>query len=60
MKKGAEKAPAGNIVAEAIYEAARDSSNKFRYPVNTKGLLKVRKLLPDAILFPLIKYVMTK
>jgi NAD(P)-dependent dehydrogenase (short-subunit alcohol dehydrogenase family) len=60
MKKGAEKAPAGNIVAEAIYDAARDSSNKFRYPVNTKGLLKVRRLLPDTILFPLIKYVMTK
>ena len=60
MQKAADTAPDGNIVAQAIYDAASDSSDRFRYTVNTKGLLAVRKLLPDAALFHIVKYVLAK
>lgn len=46
MNKGGNEAPDGSIVAEAIYDAGTDASAKLRYPVNTKGLLFLRSVLP--------------
>lgn len=56
MNKGGHDAPDGSIVAEAIYDAATDGSGKLRYPVNTKGLLQMRSLLP----FPMFRYITKK
>jgi len=46
MKKGGEEAPDGSAVAQVIYDAVTDGSAKLRYPVNTKGLLFLRSILP--------------
>lgn len=60
MHRSAESAPDGSVVAQTIYEAATDSSDRFRYRVNTKGILTARKLLPDAALFEIVKYSLAK
>lgn len=60
MRKAADGAPGGDAVAQAIYDAVTDDSNKFRYTVNTKGVLAARRLLPDAVLFPVIKSALAK
>ena len=60
MQNAADEAPDGKIVAETIYEAARDNTNKLRYGVNTKGLLTARKLLPDGVLFRIVKDALAK
>lgn len=60
MSKSAEGAPGGEAVAQTIYDAVTDGSNRLRYTVNTKGLLAARKLLPDAALFGLVRSALTK
>jgi NAD(P)-dependent dehydrogenase (short-subunit alcohol dehydrogenase family) len=60
MNKGGEEAPDGSIVAETIYKAVTDRSNKLRYGVNTKGILAARKILPDGLFMPLIRKVIVK
>jgi hypothetical protein len=60
MQKAGETAPDGEIVAETIYKAVTDGSKKMRYNVNTKGMLKARKLLPDNLFFKLIKMALLK
>jgi len=60
MNKFGESAPDGRIVAEVIYKAVTDGSSKLRYGINTKGLLALRKVLPDAIFFPLIRMSMLR
>jgi len=60
MQKSADTAPDGSIVAQTIYAAASDDSNKFRYGVNTKGVIIARKLLPDAALFTIVKSALAK
>jgi NAD(P)-dependent dehydrogenase (short-subunit alcohol dehydrogenase family) len=49
MDKGGREAPDGSVVAQAIYDAVTDNSGKLRYPVNTKGLLALRRILPHGI-----------
>lgn len=46
MKKGGDEAPDGSAVAQVIYDAVTDGSNRLRYPVNTKGLFFLRSMLP--------------
>lgn len=46
MSKSGADAPDGSIVAQAVYDACTDGSGKLRYPVNTKGLLLGRSILP--------------
>ena len=46
MRKGSSDAPDGSVVANVIYDAVTDSSNRLRYPVNTKGVLAMRSILP--------------
>jgi len=48
-------APDGEIVAQAIFNAASDGSRRLRYNVNTKGLLLLRKILPDSLFFPIVR-----
>ncbi len=49
MEKGGNDAPDGSAVAQVIYDAVTDGSNKLRYPINTKGLLGLRRVLPAAV-----------
>lgn len=48
MKRSGDEAPDGSVVAQAIYDAVTDGSRKLRYPVNTKGLLFLRSILPSS------------
>lgn len=60
MSKGGEEAPDGEIVAQTIYTAVTDGSKRLRYGANTKGILAMRKLLPDSLFFALIRKVIIK
>ncbi len=60
MRKAAEDAPDGSVVAETIYEAVTDGTKKLRYPVNAKGLLTARKLLPDRLFFSIVRNAILK
>ncbi len=60
MNKSGEDAPDGSVVAQKIYEAVTDESSKMRYGVNTKGILKLRRFLPDAVFFALIRKVILR
>ena len=48
MKRFGAAAPDGTIVAQAIYDAVTDTSKRLRYGVNTKGLLALRRMLPES------------
>lgn len=48
MNKSGAEAPDGSVVAQVIYDALTDNSRKLRYPVNTKGLLFLRSILPSS------------
>lgn len=50
MKRSGSEAPDGSAVAQVIYDAVTDGSRKLRYPVNTKGMLLLRSVLPGAAL----------
>ena len=60
LLKAGKDAPDGKVVAETIYEAVTDGSNKLRYGVNTKGILTARRFLPDTLFLKLIKSVILK
>jgi NAD(P)-dependent dehydrogenase (short-subunit alcohol dehydrogenase family) len=60
MQKAGETAPDGRVVAETIWTAATDGTNKLRYGVNTKGILTARKFLPDWAFFKVIKGAILK
>ncbi|HMQ02316.1 MAG TPA: SDR family oxidoreductase [Pyrinomonadaceae bacterium] len=49
MEKGGDDAPDGSAVAQVIYDAVTDESGKLRYPINTKGLLGLRRILPNGL-----------
>ena len=48
MSEQGESAPGPEIVAAKIYDAATDTSNRLRYGVNTKGILAMKRLLPES------------
>ena len=48
MRDENKKAPDGSAVADVIYSAVTDGSKRLRYRVNSKGLLTLRNLLPEA------------
>lgn len=60
LQHAGETAPDGTIVAETIYKAVTDQTWKMRYPVNSKAILFVRRLLPDSIYLPLIRRAVVK
>ncbi len=51
MQEAGENAPDGQLVAEVIYNAVTDGSRKMRYTANSRGILFLRKILPDALFF---------
>jgi len=60
MTKGGLSAPDGEIVAQKIYDAVTDRSKRLRYGVNTKGLLVLRRLLPERLFYAIIKKIIIK
>lgn len=60
MQKSGENAPTGEVVAETIYRAVNDGTWKLRYPVNTKGLLFLRRFLPDSLFSRVIRMALMK
>jgi hypothetical protein len=55
MQKAGETAPDGSLVAEVIYNAVTDGSWKMRYSANSRMLLVLRKILPNALFFWIIR-----
>ena len=60
MTKSGNDAPDGSAVAQVIYDAVTDDSSKLRYPVNTKGLLAFRRILPHGMYAFLTKKIFLK
>ena len=60
MQKSKETAPDGRVVAETIYDAVTDGSKKIRYTVNTKGLLAIKRFMPEQIYYSIVKSVFLK
>ena len=60
MQKAGETAPGGEVVAQTIYRAVNDGTWKLRYPVNTKGMLLLRRLLPDSLFQAVIRLALMK
>lgn len=60
MQKAGDEAPDGEVVAQTIYNSVTDGSKKVRYGVNTKGILVLRRLLPDRLFYALIKILILK
>ncbi len=54
------KAPGPEAVAEAIFGAANDSSDRLRYPVKAGPLLILAAILPDAVFHSLLAAGMTR
>lgn len=57
MKRSGDEGPDGSVVAQAIWDAVTDDSRKLRYPVNTKGLLFFRRVLPAGAFRTLTKTI---
>ncbi len=55
MQKAGENAPDGSLVAEVIYNAVTDGSWKMRYTANSRMILTLRKILPDALFHWIVK-----
>jgi NADP-dependent 3-hydroxy acid dehydrogenase YdfG len=60
MQKAGDDAPDGEIVAQKIYEAVTDGSKMLRYGVNTKGILMLRRLLPESLFYAIVKKIILK
>lgn len=60
MDKGGNDAPDGSAVAQVIYDAVTDDSSKLRYPINTKGLLGLRRWLPASVFTAISKKIFLK
>ncbi len=55
MNKAAANGASPEAVAETIYKAATDGRRRMRYPVGTRGILKLRRLLPDLAFMGLVR-----
>ena len=60
LQKAGDDGADGTVVAETIYTAVSDESWKMRYPVNSRLVLTVRRLLPDALFLPIIRKAVLK
>ncbi|MFN6962861.1 MAG: SDR family oxidoreductase [Pyrinomonadaceae bacterium] len=60
MQKAGAGAPGGEVVAAAIYDAVTDTSDRLRYGVNTRGILALRRLLPESIFYGLIRKIILR
>ncbi len=57
MLKFGEQAPGGEVVAQTIYDAVNDGTKRLRYGVNTKGLLALRRVMPEGLFRSIVKNV---
>jgi NAD(P)-dependent dehydrogenase (short-subunit alcohol dehydrogenase family) len=57
MLKFGEQAPAPAVVAQTIYDAVNDGTKRLRYGVNTRGLLGLRRILPEGVFRSIVKNV---
>jgi len=55
LNKAGATAPGPEIVADAIYQAATDESPRLRYSPNARAILGLRKVLPDAPSFGVVR-----
>jgi NAD(P)-dependent dehydrogenase (short-subunit alcohol dehydrogenase family) len=55
MQKAGATAPGPEVVAKTIFKAATDGSWRLRYPVNSKGLLVLRRLLPTRLFMAILR-----
>lgn len=60
MKKTGMDAPDGEIVAETIFTAVTDGTKRLRYGVNTKGILTMRRILPDNLFFAFVRKIILR
>ena len=60
MQKAGEDAPDGTVVAQTIYDAVNEGTKRMRYGVNTKGILALRRLLPESVFFAIIRKIILK
>lgn len=60
MGRQAADSPGPEVVAETILRAAGDSSSRLRYPVNAEAMIALRRLLPEAALFALVKSIVLR
>lgn len=57
FQRAGEEAPDGSVVAQTIYDAVSDGSKRMRYGVNTKGILGLRRILPERLFFAVIRKI---
>lgn len=60
MRKAGEDAPDGSVVAQTIYDAVTDGTRRLRYGVNTKGILSLRRFLPESVFYSIIRKVILR
>jgi NAD(P)-dependent dehydrogenase (short-subunit alcohol dehydrogenase family) len=60
MQQAGEEAPGPEVVAKAIYKAATDDSARIRYPVNSQGILLLRRLLPSRAFMRVVEQVVVE
>ncbi|MGE3465886.1 MAG: SDR family oxidoreductase [Pyrinomonadaceae bacterium] len=60
MQEAGKSAPDGAIVAETIYKAVTDGTNRMRYGANTKGILALRRLVPEQLFFAIIRKIILR
>jgi NAD(P)-dependent dehydrogenase (short-subunit alcohol dehydrogenase family) len=60
MQRAGAQAPGPGIVAKAIFKAATDSSRRLRYPVNSRAILLLRRLLPTRLFMAIVRSQVVK
>jgi short-subunit dehydrogenase len=55
MNKAGETGASAELVAQVIYRAATDNSQRLRYSANSAFILTLRKLLPDSLFFQIVR-----
>jgi NAD(P)-dependent dehydrogenase (short-subunit alcohol dehydrogenase family) len=60
MNRSGETGASPSATAKVIYAAATDGSKRLRYASNAKGLLALRRLLPDGAFMAVIKRALLK
>lgn len=55
MQRAGATAPGPEVVADAIFTAATDHSPRLRYSAATKGILALRRLLPDRLFMSVVR-----
>ena len=62
LEQAGESGSPPTVTAQIIYKAACDRSKRLRYPAggNAGAILLLRKLLPDALLHPLLRSMMIR